>query len=287
MGKDFKVGYSPERINPGDKVNTVETIVKVVSGNDAESLDVIAKTYELVVKAGTHRASSIKVAEASKIIENTQRDVNIALINELSIIFNRVGINTYEVLEAAGTKWNFLPFKPGLVGGHCIGIDPYYLTWKSNKLGYHAKVINSGRYVNDSMGFYVGKQTVKRMLEHGKNPLESRVLVMGLTFKEDVSDIRNTKVVDVIRELESFNVTVDVVDPHAVPEEVQHEYDIALKSAPDAGAYDAVIVAVNHAQYVSMTEADFQSLMKDNAGVLVDLKGIFANKINSLTYWSL
>ncbi len=287
MGDDFKVGYSPERINPGDKVNTVETIVKVVSGCDAESLDVIARTYELVVKAGTHRASSIKVAEASKIIENTQRDVNIALINELSIIFNRVGINTYEVLEAAGTKWNFLPFKPGLVGGHCIGIDPYYLTWKANKLGYHAKVINSGRYVNDSMGLYVGKQTVKRMLEHGKNPLESRVLVMGLTFKEDVSDIRNTKVVDVIRELESFNVTVDVIDAHAVPEEVHHEYGIALTPEPAAGAYDAVIVAVNHAPYRSMNEADFRALMRDDQGVLVDLKGIFANQIHSMTYWSL
>jgi len=287
MGSDFKVGYSPERINPGDKVNTVETIVKVVSGCDDESCDVIARTYELVVKAGTHRASSIKVAEASKIIENTQRDVNIALINELSIIFNRVGINTYEVLEAAGTKWNFLHFKPGLVGGHCIGIDPYYLTWKSNKLGYHAKVINSGRYVNDSMGFYVGKQTVKRLLEHGKNPLESRVLVMGLTFKENVSDIRNTKVIDVVRELESYNVTVDVVDPHAVPEEVQHEYDLTLTPEPAAGAYDAVIVAVNHAPYVAMTEADFKALMRDDKGVLMDLKGIYANKIQELTYWSL
>lgn len=287
MGNDFKVGYSPERINPGDKVNTVETIVKVVSGCDAESLDVIARTYELVVKAGTHRASSIKVAEASKIIENTQRDVNIALINELSIIFNRVGINTYEVLEAAGTKWNFLPFKPGLVGGHCIGIDPYYLTWKANKLGYHARVINSGRYVNDSMGMYVGKQTVKRMLEQGKNPLESRVLVMGLTFKEDVSDIRNTKVVDVIRELESYNVTVDVVDPHAVPAEVKHEYGIDLAPAPREGAYDAVIVAVNHAPYRDMTDADFRALVRDDKGVLIDLKGVFANQIQSLTYWSL
>ena len=287
MGNDFKVGYSPERINPGDKVNTVETIVKVVSGCDAESLDVIARTYELVVKAGTHRASSIKVAEASKIIENTQRDVNIALINELSIIFNRVGINTYEVLEAAGTKWNFLPFKPGLVGGHCIGIDPYYLTWKANKLGYHARVINSGRYVNDSMGMYVGKQTVKRMLEQGKNPLESRVLVMGLTFKEDVSDIRNTKVVDVIRELESYNVTVDVVDPHAVPAEVKHEYGIDLAPEPREGAYDAVVVAVNHAPYREMTDADFRALMRDDKGVLIDLKGVFANQIQSLTYWSL
>jgi UDP-N-acetyl-D-galactosamine dehydrogenase len=287
FGSDFKVGYSPERINPGDKVNTIETIVKVVSGSDEESLDAIARTYELVVKAGTHRASSIKVAEASKIIENTQRDVNIALVNELSIIFDRIGINTYEVLEAAGTKWNFLKFSPGLVGGHCIGIDPYYLTWKSSKLGYHARVINSGRYVNDAMGAHVGKQTVKRMLELGKNPLESRVLVMGLTFKEDVADIRNTKVVDVIHELQSYNIEVDVVDPMASSTEVQSEYDLTLKEAPDAGAYDAVIIAVNHAPYRNMSESDFEALMRDEKGVLIDLKGLYRNSIKRLTYWSL
>ena len=287
FGSDFKVGYSPERINPGDKVNTIETIVKVVSGSDEESLDAIARTYELVVKAGTHRASSIKVAEASKIIENTQRDVNIALVNELSIIFDRIGINTYEVLEAAGTKWNFLKFSPGLVGGHCIGIDPYYLTWKSSKLGYHARVINSGRYVNDAMGAHVGKQTVKRMLELGKNPLESRVLVMGLTFKEDVADIRNTKVVDVIHELQSYNIEVDVVDPMASPTEVKREYDLTLKEAPDAGAYDAVIIAVNHAPYRNMSESDFEALMRDEKGVLIDLKGLYRNSIKRLTYWSL
>lgn len=287
FGPDFKVGYSPERINPGDKVNTIETIVKVVSGSDEESLDAIARTYELVVKAGTHRASSIKVAEASKIIENTQRDVNIALVNELSIIFDRIGINTYEVLEAAGTKWNFLKFSPGLVGGHCIGIDPYYLTWKSSKLGYHARVINSGRYVNDAMGAHVGKQTVKRMLELGKNPLESRVLVMGLTFKEDVADIRNTKVVDVIHELQSYNIEVDVVDPMASPTEVKREYDLTLKEAPDAGAYDAVIIAVNHAPYRNMSETDFEALMRDEKGVLIDLKGLYRNSIKRLTYWSL
>ena len=287
FGSDFKVGYSPERINPGDKVNTIETIVKVVSGSDEESTDAIAKTYDLVVKAGTHRASSIKVAEASKIIENTQRDVNIALVNELSIIFDRIGINTYEVLEAAGTKWNFLKFSPGLVGGHCIGIDPYYLTWKSSKLGYHARVINSGRYVNDAMGAHVGKQTVKRMLELGKNPLESRVLVMGLTFKEDVADIRNTKVVDVIRELESYNITVDVVDPMADPAQVKHEYDLDLISEPKANGYDAVIVAVNHAPYRTFKETDFEALMCDDKGVLVDLKGLFRNDIKRLTYWSL
>ncbi|HHZ94882.1 MAG TPA: nucleotide sugar dehydrogenase, partial [Flavobacteriales bacterium] len=285
--EDFKVGYSPERINPGDKVNTLETIVKVVGGCDVESTENIAAIYDLVVKAGTHQVSNIKVAEASKIIENTQRDLNIALVNELSIIFNRVGINTYEVLEAAGTKWNFLPFKPGLVGGHCIGIDPYYLTWKSSKLGYHAKVINSARYINDSMGFYVGKQTVKKILSRGVNALGARVLVMGLTFKENVEDIRNTKVVDVISELESFNVNVDVVDPMAKAYEVKEEYGIDLVAEPEMGVYHAVIVAVNHTEYAALTESDFCNLLEGGDGVLVDLKGIFRDKIEKLDYWSL
>ena len=287
FNEDFKVGYSPERINPGDKVNTIETIVKVVGACDDTTLDVVAKTYDLVVKAGTHRASSIRVAEASKIIENTQRDVNIALVNELSIIFDRIGINTFEVLEAAGTKWNFLKFQPGLVGGHCIGIDPYYLTWKSNKLGYHAKVINSGRYVNDSMGFYVGKQTVKRLLARDINPLEARVLVMGLTFKENVADIRNTKVIDVIRELESFNVNVDLVDPQASAEEVHEEYELTLREAPEHGAYDAIIAAVNHDEYVGYTESDFRNLLRGGQGTVVDVKGVFRGKTGDLDYWSL
>jgi len=287
MGKDFFVAYSPERINPGDKVNTIETIVKVVGACDENTLDTVAKTYDLVVKAGTHRASSIRVAEASKIIENTQRDVNIALVNELSIIFNRIGINTFEVLEAAGTKWNFLPFKPGLVGGHCIGIDPYYLTWKSNKLGYHARVINSGRYVNDSMGLYVGKQTVKRLLARDINPLEARVLVLGMTFKENVSDIRNTKVIDVIRELESFNVQVDVVDPYAQSDEVNIEYGLSLKSHPDQGAYDAIVAAVNHDEYAEYDEQDFKRLLKDGSGIIMDVKGVFRGKTGDLDYWSL
>ena len=287
MGEDFFVAYSPERINPGDRVNTIETIVKVVGACDGPTLDTVAKTYDLVVKAGTHRASSIRVAEASKIIENTQRDVNIALVNELSIIFNRIGINTFEVLEAAGTKWNFLKFHPGLVGGHCIGIDPYYLTWKSNKLGYHAKVINSGRYVNDSMGFYVGKQTVKRLLARNINPLESRVLVMGLTFKENVADIRNTKVIDVIRELESFNVKVDIVDPYASHEEVHEEYELTLKDQAEPGAYDAVIAAVNHQTYVDFDEVDFRRLLKDGEGTVIDVKGVFRGKTGTLDYWSL
>jgi len=287
MGVDFFVGYSPERINPGDKVNTIETIVKVVGACDDATLDTVARTYDLVVKAGTHRASSIRVAEASKIIENTQRDVNIALVNELSIIFNRIGINTFEVLEAAGTKWNFLKFQPGLVGGHCIGIDPYYLTWKSNKLGYHARVINSGRYVNDSMGFYVGKQTVKRLLARDINPLEARVLLMGLTFRENVADIRNTKVIDVITELQSFNVRLDIVDPFANPDEVKHEYDLNLCEAPEAGAYHAVILAVNHRQYVGMAEADFRKLLVGGEGSVIDVKGVFRGKTGDLDYWSL
>jgi UDP-N-acetyl-D-glucosamine/UDP-N-acetyl-D-galactosamine dehydrogenase len=286
-GVDFKIGYSPERINPGDKEHTIRTIVKVVAGCDDESREEIAKVYELVIDAGVHRAASIKTAEASKIIENTQRDVNIALINELSIILNRVGINTYDVLECARTKWNFLNFTPGLVGGHCIGVDPYYLTHKARKLGYHARVINSGRYVNDSMGFYVGKQTVKRILEQGKNILDARVLVMGATFKENVSDIRNSKVIDVIRELTSFSMHVDVIDPHAEPEEVKHEYDIDLLAEPKMGSYDAVIVAVNHKEYMNYTENDFKALMCDDKGVLVDIKGLFRNDIKDLVYWSL
>ncbi len=285
--EDFKVGYSPERINPGDKDHTVRSIVKVAAGCDAESLEEIAKVYELVIDAGVHRAASIKTAEASKVIENTQRDVNIALINELSIILNRVGINTYDVLECARTKWNFLNFTPGLVGGHCISVDPYYLTYKAKNLGYHARVINSGRYVNDSMGFYVGKQTVKRILEQGKNILDARVLVLGMTFKENVSDIRNSKVIDVIRELESFSMHVDVVDPHADPEEVMHEYEVELKAAPDTGSYDAIIVAVNHKEYNNLSEDYFKSLLIDGKGVLVDIKGLYRHQINDLVYWSL
>ena len=283
---DFMVGYSPERINPGDKEHTLQNVVKVVSGCCDTSLDQIAKTYELVVGAGVHRAASIKVAEAAKIIENTQRDVNIALINELSIIFDRLDINTYDVLEAAGTKWNFLKFSPGLVGGHCIGVDPYYLTHKAMQSGYHSKVITSGRYVNDSMGYYIGKQTVKKMLAQGKTLRETKVLIMGATFKEDVTDIRNSKVIDIIKELHSFQVSVDLVDPHASSEEMVHEYGVPLKSEPSAD-YDAIIVAVNHAEYKVMTENEFKALLKGNHGVFVDVKGIYKDKINNLEYWSL
>jgi UDP-N-acetyl-D-glucosamine/UDP-N-acetyl-D-galactosamine dehydrogenase len=285
FGQDFKVGYSPERINPGDREHTLQTIVKVVSGSDEESLDIIAKTYELVVTAGVHRASSIKVAEAAKIIENTQRDVNIALMNELSIIFNRMGINTYEVLEAAGTKWNFLRFYPGLVGGHCIGVDPYYLTFKAKELKYHPQVIDSGRFVNDSMGPYIAKQLVKKLIGAGKNVMHSRVLIMGTTFKENVSDIRNSKVADVYNELKSYGVHIDVVDPHASSAEVQHEYGYPIAAAP-TGKYDAIIVAVAHKDYTGLNEEDFIGLMTEN-GILVDIKGLYRKRIKKLNYWSL
>ncbi len=282
---DFKVGYSPERINPGDKEHTLSSIVKVSSGCDPESAEIIAKVYELVVTAGVHRATSIKVAEAAKIIENTQRDVNIALINELSIIFNRMGINTYDVLEAAGTKWNFLKFSPGLVGGHCIGVDPYYLVYKAKELGYHAQIIDAGRFVNDSMGGYVAKQTVKKVISAGINPTDARILVMGATFKENVTDIRNSKVADVVNELKSFSCHVDIADPHADAAEVKHEYGYDL--VPEMkGPYDAIIVAVNHSEYASKDEEWFKSMMTPK-GVLVDLKGIFRSRIKDLTYWSL
>lgn len=282
--KDFKVGYSPERINPGDKEHTITKILKVVSGCDKESLDNISKVYEIIVEPGTHKAASIKVAEAAKIIENTQRDVNIALMNELSIIFSRMGINTYDVLAAAGTKWNFLKFFPGLVGGHCIGVDPYYLTYKAESLGYHARVINSGRYVNDSMGFYVAKNIVKRMSALGKNISKSKVLIMGATFKENVSDIRNSKVADIVKELKSFSVKVDVVDPHADSDELQHEYGFGLNKI--GKGYDGVIVAVNHKEYISLDEKFFKSILSSK-GVLVDVKGMYRGKMNNVTYWSL
>lgn len=287
MGTDFKVGYSPERINPGDKVNTLRSIVKIVSGCDAESLDQIDLVYKLVIDAGLHRAASIKVAEAAKIIENTQRDVNIALINELSLIFNRMGLNTYDVLEAAGTKWNFLKFQPGLVGGHCIGVDPYYLVYKAKKMGYYSKVISSARYVNDSMGSYVGKQTVKKIMEMGRNALESKVLVMGATFKENVSDIRNSKVVDIIRELESFSVQVDIIDPHAESQELQHECGFSLVDQATPNSYEAIIIAVSHNEYSNLDESYLKGLLKDGKGVIVDIKGMYRSRIKELNYWSL
>ena len=283
--EDFKVGYSPERINPGDKVHTLTNTVKIVSGCDPESLDVISGVYELIVAPGVHRAPDMKVAEAGKIIENTQRDVNIALMNELSIIFSRMGINTFDVIEAAGTKWNFLKFYPGLVGGHCIGVDPYYLVHKAKQKGYHAQLIDAGRFVNDSMGGYIAKQIVKKILAADKHLIQSRVLVMGFTYKEDVADIRNSKVADIVKELQSYRVNVDVVDPYADAEEVAREYSVELKKQPE-GKYDAVAVAVAHKQYRDYTEHDFTGLLNDK-GIVADVKGLYRNTIKNFTYWSL
>ncbi len=285
MGVDFKMGYSPERINPGDKEHTITKIKKVVSGCDAESLDIIARTYEIIVTAGTHRASSIKVAEAAKIIENTQRDLNIALMNELSRIFDLMGINTYEVLAAAGTKWNFLKFYPGLVGGHCIGVDPYYLTYKSLELGYNPEVILAGRRINDDMGAHVARKLVQQLIKLNKQVTLTKVLVVGATFKENVSDIRNSKVVDVIEELKRYSVHTEVTDPLADAEEFLHEYGITLRK--DFGNdYDAVIVAVNHDQFSTFDDEFFKGILKSD-GIVVDVKGELRNKIKAFTYWSL
>jgi UDP-N-acetyl-D-galactosamine dehydrogenase len=284
-GTDFTYGYSPERINPGDKVHTLENVVKVVSGNNAETLELVAGVYELVITAGVHRASSVKVAEAAKIIENTQRDLNIALMNELSIIFDRMGINTYEVLEAAGTKWNFLKFFPGLVGGHCIGVDPYYLTYKSAQLGYSSRVILAGRVINDEMAAWVAKKTVQAIIRNGSNVSQAKVLILGATFKENVTDIRNSKVADVVRELKGYSVQVDVVDPHADSEELRHEYGFGL--VPEAGtSYDAVIVAVAHQEFAAYDDAYFAGLTKPGA-IIADLKGAYRGAITSRNYWSL
>lgn len=315
--EDFKVGYSPERINPGDLEHSLQNTIKIVSGCDAESLEEIAQVYELVVKAGVHRAPNMKVAEAAKIIENTQRDVNIALMNELSILFNRMGINTFDVLKAAGTKWNFLPFSPGLVGGHCIGVDPYYLVHKAAELKYHTQMVASGRFVNDSMGGYIAKQTVKRLLVAGnrsavqerrpKNGVENgeksggafahgdesalqtfrnlRVLVMGFTYKENVSDIRNTKVADIVYELKSYGIDVDVIDPKADAHEVAEEYGIEMASAA-SGVYNAVILAVPHTEYRALKADDFASLMVEG-GLFVDIRGIRREMEGHFRYWSL
>lgn len=285
MGRDFKLGYSPERINPGDKDHTITKIRKVVSGCDAEALDVIARTYEIIVTAGTYRASAIKVAEAAKIIENTQRDLNIALMNELSRIFDLMGINTYEVLEAAGTKWNFLKFYPGLVGGHCIGVDPYYLTYKALALGYNPEVILAGRRINDDMGAHVARKLVQQMIKQHKQIDATKILVMGATFKENVSDIRNSKVVDVIEELKKYSVKIEVVDPYADAEEFHEEYGIHLNKEY-GNDYDAVIVTVNHEQFSTLDDDFFKKILKPD-GIVVDVKGDLRKKIKSLIYWSL
>jgi UDP-N-acetyl-D-galactosamine dehydrogenase len=273
-GRDFKIGYSPERINPGDKEHTFTKIRKVVSGQDEEALDIIARVYESVVTAGVHRASSVKVAEAAKVIENTQRDLNIALMNELSLIFDRMGLDTNDVLEAAGTKWNFLRFKPGLVGGHCIGVDPYYLTHKAEKIGYIPQVILSGRRINDGMGKFIAQRAVKEMIHAGHNILGSTVTVLGLTFKEDCPDIRNSKVIDIIRELEDYGMKVQVHDPLADPVEAKHEYGVSLVPLKELKPAAGIVVAVNHQIYRDMQVSDLIGMMRNNP-VLIDVKCVY------------
>lgn len=285
LGKDFKVGYSPERINPGDKEHTLSKIVKVVAGCDQESLDAIAEVYELVVDAGIHKASSIKVAEAAKIIENTQRDVNIALMNELSIICDKLNINTYEVLDAARTKWNFLPFSPGLVGGHCIGVDPYYLTYKARKLGLNPNVILSGRLINDQMPMNIAKKIVTSLIQSGKDISKSRVLVLGVTFKENVEDIRNSKVAELIKELQSFSLNIDAVDPYASFTEFKHEYNLEFKTEI-VGTYDVVILAVPHKDYLTKDINFFEKLLNEK-GLFVDIKGVYRKSAHKHSYWTL
>jgi len=282
---DFKVGYSPERINPGDKVNTLTKILKIVSGSDAESLEEIAALYGSIIKAGIHKAPTLKVAEAAKIIENTQRDLNISLMNELSLIFDKMNINTYDVIEAAGTKWNFLKFSPGLVGGHCIGVDPYYLTYKATELGLHPRVIAAGRFTNDMMGAHIAKVAIKKLINNDKKIKDSKILILGATFKEDVADIRNSKIVDIVKELQSYSVNVEVVDPRADAEEVFEEYGFHL--AKEIGKnYDGIIVAVSHLEYKGLNEAYFKSICNDKSFVL-DLKGLYRGSFNSMEYWSL
>jgi UDP-N-acetyl-D-glucosamine/UDP-N-acetyl-D-galactosamine dehydrogenase len=282
---DFKLGYSPERINPGDKKNTLRTVVKIVSGCDEGSLDEIAKVYELVVDAGVHRASSIKVAEAAKIVENTQRDLNIALMNELSMIFDRMNINTFDVLAAAGTKWNFLKFSPGLVGGHCIGVDPYYLTHKAEAMGYDAKVISASRFINDNMAKNVARKIIQHVLRNSPDLNDARVLVKGVTFKENVSDIRNSKIIDTVKEIQAFNIKVDVEDPFAESEEVFEEYGLHL-SKNSGKDYDAVVITVPHQQYLAHDNNYFNSITRPTA-LIADLKGIYKGKISNRSYWSL
>lgn len=273
FNEDFKVGYSPERINPGDKERPLTKILKIVSASDAESLDVIADLYASIIEPGVYRAASIKVAEAAKIIENTQRDMNISLMNELSVIFNKIGINTYDVIEAAGTKWNFHKYTPGLVGGHCIGVDPYYLLHKAESMGIHPRVIAAGRYTNDSMAGHIAQKAIKKLNKLGKVVKDSRILIMGATFKENVADIRNSKIVDIVNELNSYSVNVDVIDPHADSEELNHEYGFSL--APTAtGKYDGIILAVSHSEYLNLDAAWFSQFLTAD-GFLIDLKGLY------------
>jgi len=286
FGQDFKVGYSPERINPGDKEHTVEHILKIVSGSDQVALEEIANVYGQAITAGVYKASSIKVAEAAKVIENTQRDLNISFMNELSIIFDRMNLDTQEVLAAAGTKWNFLKFSPGLVGGHCIGVDPYYLLHKSKEIGYDPQVIVSGRRINDDMPAFIAKRLVQMLAQRNKNPNECKVLIMGITFKENVADIRNSKVIDVVKELQQYAVNVHITDPLASPNEVSNKYNLTLSDKPST-AYDAVLVAVNHNEYRELTIDYFKSIMTSDP-ILMDLKGIYQRPAeNGLLYWRL
>lgn len=283
--KDFKVGYSPERINPGDREHTLTRITKVVSGCDQESLETISQVYGHIVTAGVYRAASIKVAEAAKVIENTQRDLNIALMNELSIIFNKMNINTYDVLDAASTKWNFLRFSPGLVGGHCIGVDPYYLTHKSDAIGYHSKVILAGRTINDNMAALIARDIIQHLIRQDKSLKQCKVLVMGVTFKENVSDIRNSKVADLINELKSFLVEVHIVDPYASVEDIYKEYGLEMSKEIGSG-YDAVALTVGHDEYSNFAPDFFNQICSPDA-IVFDVKGIYRNKINGLTYKTL
>jgi UDP-N-acetyl-D-galactosamine dehydrogenase len=271
---DFFVGYSPERINPGDKEHTLSKIVKIVSGDTPETLDKVARLYERIVTPGVHRASSIKAAEAAKVIENTQRDLNVALMNELAIIFSKLGIDTAEVLAAAGTKWNFLKFKPGLVGGHCIGVDPYYLTYKAQKLGYHPQVILAGRYINDNMGKFIAEQTIKQMIATGSSIKGAKVNVLGLTFKEDCGDLRNSKVIDIIKELETYGVEIFVTDPQASAEAAMEEYGMRLHEWRDLPRADAVVAAVAHKEYVALAASDFAAILV-RGGAFIDVKSAF------------
>jgi UDP-N-acetyl-D-galactosamine dehydrogenase len=280
MNDDFFIGYSPERINPGDKEHRLSSILKVTSGSTEEAAEYVDEVYRSIITAGTHKASSIKVAEAAKVIENTQRDVNIALINELAMIFERVGIDTEEVLQAAGTKWNFLPFRPGLVGGHCIGVDPYYLTYKAQQLGYHPQIILAGRRINDNMSLYVVSQVVKKMLSKGIPPLRAKVLILGLTFKENCPDLRNTKVVDIVKELGSYGTSVDVWDPWVDAAEAREEYGLELVADPEHGAYDVVIIAVAHDQFKALGARGIKAFCKTNS-VLYDIKYVLpANEVD-------
>ena len=289
-GIDFKIGYSPERINPGDRLHRLEKIKKVVSGMDEETLDIIAKVYGLIIKAGIYRAESIKVAEAAKVIENSQRDINIAFMNELSIIFNKLGIDTQAVLRAAGTKWNFLKFTPGLVGGHCIGVDPYYLTYKAEQIGYHSQIILAGRKINDDMGKYVAENTLKLLIKADRQIKGCKVVIMGITFKENCPDIRNSRVIDIIDELREYGIGIKVVDPLAEESEVQKEYGIKLSKLEDVADVDAIIFAVPHEKFKSITLKDLKKIYKDDKLVLIDIKGMFNKKeaedLNYL-YWRL